>query len=673
MIPKSTIRDARSSTARVLAAAFSLLSCISAPASAQTRTSDLANLTLDQLVTMEVTSVSKREQKLSEAPSAIVVVTSDDIRRSGSTTVAEVLRTVPGLQVARVTSNKWAVSARGSNGLFTAKMLVLVDGRSVYTPLFSGVYWDTQDIPLLDIERIEVVRGPGATMWGANAVNGVINIITKSAADTVGPAMSVTRSTDEQVVGEFRYGAKLSDRANVRLFVKHAERGTKTGPAPDDWDLTRSGARLDVKLSPDDSLLVEGDGYTGSVRQAFGPDPFLHFYATPIVSDTPLDGAYALGRWTHAISSRAETTLQAYVDHASRSYDSGDLRNTIDLDFENHLKLGRRHDVVWGSGYRSSTDHLAGDGVFAYTTNSRTDGLFNGFAQDEVSLAADHLRVSGGLKIEHNAYTGWEWQPNIRAIFLISKRQSIWGAVSRAVRTPSRVEETLQIHTEPQLGPSGIPFTATVSGAASFQSETLRAHELGYRLRPVSFLSVDIAAFDNDYHQLRTLEAGMPQFSFNAAGPLITIPLVVGNGMYGDTHGLESVVTIKPSSAWQADVAYTYLNVKLNHTATSNDTVAAMLENNSPSHQVRVHGSVDVLKRVELDGSVIAVGELPRTAVPSYSRIDLRAGWRVVPALTIAVGVRSLAKPTTPEFSSSYGEIPTVQPRSVYLSAQWHF
>ena len=672
MIPKSTNGGGRISTVFALVAACSL-SCPTSSASAQTRTSDLANLSLEQLVTMEVTSVSKREQKLSEAPSAIVVVTSDEIRRSGATTVAEVLRTVPGLQVARVTSNKWAVSARGSNGLFTAKMLVLVDGRSVYTPLFSGVYWDTQDISLLDVERIEVVRGPGATMWGANAVNGVINIITRNAADTVGPAISVTRSTDEQVVGEFRYGAKLNDRANLRLFAKHAERGTETGLAPDDWNLTRSGARFDMKPSPDDSLLVEGEAYTGSVSQAFGPDPLFHFYATAFTLSTPVSGGYALGRWTRALSARAETTLQAYVDHTSRAYDSGDLHTAVDVDFQNHIKLGRRHDVVWGTGYRSSSDHLAGDGIFTYTAPSRHDRLFNGFVQDEVSLASDHLRVSGGLKTEHNPYTRWEWQPNLRGIVLISDRQSAWGAVSRAVRTPSRVEETLVISTTPQIGPGGIPFQATILGSSAFRSETLRAHEVGYRLRPASFLSLDVAAFANVYGRLRTLEQGMPQFTLTAAGPLVSVPVIVGNGMYGHTHGVESVITVKPAAAWQGDVAYTYLSVNLRHEATSTDTIGALLENNSPKHQVRLHGSVDVTKRLELDGSVLAVGALPSTDVAGYSRIDLRAGWRLAPALTIAAGVRSLVKPTAVEFSTNYGEIPTVQPRSVYLSAQWRF
>ena len=652
-----------------------------APAAAQSRAGDLKLFSLEDLVALEVTSVSKREEKLTEAPSAIFVVTAEDIRRSGATTIPEVLRMVPGLQVAHIDANKWAVSSRGFNGRFANKMLVLVDGRSVYTPLFSGVYWDAQDTVMGDIERIEVIRGPGATLWGANAVNGVINIITRGAHDTRGASVSTTGGNDERAVFEGRYGMAVGDAASARVYMKYMDRrpGLATGgsTAGDRLEQVRGGVRLDWDASPDDRVTVQGEVYDGTAGLAYGRGAGLFPLFTPDVpADTPFSGGHVLGRWKRALSSRSDVTLQGYYDRTHRSdLLLAEMRDTADVDVQVHTRPARRHNVVGGVAYRTTWDTLHEQHrTVNFRAASRQDGLFSAFGQDEITIFRERVRVTGGTKVEHHPYTGWQWQPGGRGVVMLSDRQTLWAAVSRAVRTPARFERDVEVEMTPRPGPGGLPIVASLVGSEAFEAETLRAHEVGYRIQPMPSLSIDIAAFRNLYSRLRSSEPLAPTVRVTDDGPQMYLPLAFGNGMEGRTQGIEATASISPRPAWRINASYTHLNVDLwfpqEHPLRLDDLRSS---DDSPRHQARLHSGFAVGQRIEADAAVAYVGSLPDSATAAYVRVDGRIGWRLAPNVMLAVGARNLRNHTDVEFPSALGEIPTAARRAVFANARWTF
>lgn len=427
------------------------------------------DLPLEDLLSLEVTSVSKKRQPLSEAPAAIYVITQDDIKRSGVTSIPEALRMAPGVQVTRINSNKWAVSSRGFNGQMSNKLLLLIDGRSVYTPAFSGVYWDVQDTFMDDIERIEVIRGPGATLWGANAVNGIINVITKSAGNTQGGLLTLGAGSEEKGFAGFRYGASLGDHSQGRFYLKAFDRdgfsdlatGTDAG---DQWKSYRAGFRIDGGASTEDGWTFQGDIYHTDENQ---------YVASQWVSTPPFNlpdddnfnttGWNLLTRWNHHLSDRSSMTLQLYYDHAERDeLILGQTHDTFDLDFQHNLMLGNRHDVIWGFGYRAVKDDFDNTFAVSLSPDSRTNHLISAFVQDQIELVPDRFHLTVGSKIEHNDYTGFEVQPSVKMLWTPHERHTLWGSVSRAVRTPSRVEASGQVVIV------GIPPTIkTISGSTN--------------------------------------------------------------------------------------------------------------------------------------------------------------------------------------------------------------
>lgn len=654
--------------------------CCVAPsvAAAQNNGSSLTRISLDDLLQLEVTSVSKKEQKLSEAPSAIFVLTQEDLARAGVTTVAEALRLVPGLEVARVDANKWAVSARGFNGRFADKMLVLMDGRSVYTPLFSGVYWDIQDTMLADIDRIEVIRGPGAALWGANAVNGVINIITKSAEETYGALVSVRSGMNERAVLEARYGGALGERSHYRGFMKYLERGPfvdESGvKASDNSDLFRAGFRVDQRLSPDDVLRFDVQGYRGSSNTTYGPGSLLAFDNVFTVSPAEVAGGHVLGKWTHALAPRSELSLQAYWDFTSRNDSLLDERRyTADIEFQHHTGFLPRQDIVWGAGYRATSDRIIGSPTISFSETSRTDELVNMFVQSEVTVIPGRLRVTGGVKLEHNSYTGWEWQPDARALVMLDRRQTVWAAFSRAVRTPSRAETDITMNAAPVEGLMPIPLVVSLRGNPAFRSETLRANEVGYRIQPTSALSFDVAAFANQYDHLRTFEPLEPFVTLTPSGPFAVAPLRFDNRMSGKTRGLEVVTRWEPASIWRLEGTYTLLDVTLRHHPDSLDTYGIEIEDASPQHQARMRSSLALTRRVDVDATVAYVGAIEKQGIARYTQVDARLAWRIEPDVTLAMGGLNLFNARHLEFASTLGERPTQVPRSLYVSLNWLF
>ena len=459
---------------------------------AESGVAQLKELSLEELMDIEVTSVSKRPERLSETASAIQVITQEDIRRSGATRLPEALRLASNLEVAQIDSRRWAISARGFNSPFSNKLLVLIDGRTVYTPLFAGVFWDVQDTLLEDIDRIEVISGPGATLWGANAVNGVINIITKDAKDTQGTLLAGGGGTELRGFGGVRYGGAVAPNFRYRIYGKYFDRDGTVLPdgrdASDDWHQGQGGFRMDWDASESDVFTVQGDGYDGRISQA-GADAI------------DVSGANVIGRWSHTFYEGSELTLQLYYDRTHRDIPgevSEDL-DTYDVDFQHRFPLGERHDIVWGLGYRLIEDDVGNSPAVAFLPPQVSRQWFSGFVQDEIALVKDRVHLTLGTKIEHNDYTGFEFQPSGRLAWRLSEQQILWSAISRAVRTPSRIDRELFLRVDdPDL---------RIDGGPDFESEELLAYELGYRVQPFSRLGLSLAAYYNDYDDLRSRES----------------------------------------------------------------------------------------------------------------------------------------------------------------------
>jgi len=481
--------------------------------SAQDSSSYFAEIGLEQLANIQV-DILKIPEKLSQAPAAVFVITSEDIRRSGYTTIADVLRLVPGLQVARIDANKWAISSRGFNGVFANKLLVLIDGRSVYTPLFSGVFWEAQDVFLEDVDRIEVIRGPGATLWGANAVNGIINIVTKKAVHTEQQLLSIGGGSEERVISGFRYGGELNKFAQFRIWSKYVDRDNFIRPsgttAADKWDVLRGGFRFDWNISEVNLLTVQGDLYHGTVGQMCNvilSEDELDFQK--IDTTAKINGADLLCRWEFAKSPTSDMIFQFYFDRTYR-HDvilQGTI-NTYDFDFQHELEFCAWHEMIWGLGYRYSCDDLHNTFSNALKPEQRSFKILSGFLQQEFKFHQNKLRFMVGSKFEKNDYTGLELQPNFRFSWLPKEKHSVWGAISRAVRIPSRVERDGESIRDVERF-YGTPVLIVLKGSDNFKSERLLAHELGYRVLVAKQFAFDLALFYNNYDKLRTYEPTM--------------------------------------------------------------------------------------------------------------------------------------------------------------------
>src|ERR1051325_9339580 len=490
---------------RLAASALAGLLGILSSRAAETSGTNSNDLTLEELVNIKVTSVSKKETRLEDSPAAIAVLTQEDFQRLGATSIAEALRAVPGVEVARMNANTWAITARGFNGQYANKLLVLVYGRSVYTPTFGGVYWDLQDLVLEDLDRVEVVRGPGGTLWGANAFNGVINIITKSAKDTQGGLISTTLGTEFLPSTSARYGGELTTNLYYRVYGKYFNREgfeDKDGhDMDDDWRLGRGGARLDWEPSEHNTLTLFGGVYRGTFGEQVQKTglPFTNaFFGV----DAPTSGGNVLGRWTHIFSEESEFKFQAYYDAIRRvdPFGGGDLdidndffhgnsliekRDTFDLDFQHRFPLGSRQSVMWGLGFRYSQDSLTSNGgEISFNPKHFRDRLFSSFVQDEIRLFPDKLSLTIGSKFEHNDFTGFEPEPSGRLLWTPTERQTVWGSIGRAVRTPTRVERDARVNLTSFPLPDGTPAQVSLFSNPNLDSETVLAYELGYRFEP---------------------------------------------------------------------------------------------------------------------------------------------------------------------------------------------
>ena len=609
-----------------------------APVPAPTAQRDLSQVSIEDLMNIEVTSVSKKEQKMSQAAAAIFVITQGDIRRSGAANIPDLLRMVPGLDVSQINASSWAVSARGFNEQFTNKLLVLIDGRAVYTPLLGGVNWDTQDVPMEDIDRIEVIRGPGATIWGANAVNGVINIVTKRAADTPGALVGVAGGTKGQAQGLVQYGGAIKEKINYRVFADYLNYGSLPaeggGSGEDNWNLLHGGFRADSKFSSSDSLTVQGDLFTGqegaTIIHIFSIDP-------PVVgnlnADNQLSGGNLLGRWNHTFSSRSDTTFQFYFDQYARTGPQArEHRDTVDFDFNHHIAWGSRQDVIWGAGYRRTWDETVGTIDDALVPPDTTLHLFNCFVQDTIALIPDRAYFTAGTKVENNYFTGFDLEPSFRLAWTPSNWETFWAAVSRASRTPARRDTGLvaPLAVFPDPAGSNTPVEVILFGNGNFLSEHVVAYEAGFRAQPNGRLSADVSAFFNRYDHLESLEPGSEIFQANPAPARFVIPMTFGNLLYGTTEGGELSANFKITDRWTLSPGYAFLEMHLHTKPASLDTTSvAEFLGSSPQHQVQLRSHVDLSHGLSWDAGAYFVSELPVQGVAGYTRIDTQLRWKL--------------------------------------------
>lgn len=638
----------------------------------------LGDLSIEALMNMEVTSVSKKAQKLSDSAAAVFVITNDDIRRSGATSVPGALRMVPGVSVARIDANKWAVSARGFNGRFANKLLVLVDGRTVYSPGFSGVYWEARDVMLEDVARIEVIRGPGAALWGANAVNGVINIITRHAADTQGALVSA-RYGDEERAANIRVGGELGEKSYGRAYLKALGQdefeNSAGGDAGDDWTSLRGGFRFDTQASYRHTFTVSGDFYSTDIDQELILASLAPPFMTDVHDKTESVGWNMLGRWTHTVAASNELSVQVYVDRNERDEALANNEDqTFDIEFQQLIVPVEGHLLVWGVGYRYFEIEIEdGLAVSAVGSPKSENELFSFFVQDEINLIDDKLVLTLGTKVEQNDYTGTEIQPSLRLVWSPSARQRGWFAASRAVRTASRAERDLRVLTSvlPPVPPFLPPVALVVTGSDHYDAEELTAWEAGYRVTPTNDLAIDMTVFYNEYDDLRSTELGVPAFN----GFILEQPLIFDNNLSGEAHGFELAAAWQSTSAWRWDLAYSYIDTDFDIRAAPD-----RVQNSVPArHQLSLRSMIDLTADLTLDLWVRYVDEaqaINGTAfalqqIDSYTSADLRVAWQLRPSLELALVGKNILDSAHPEYIQESFTLPTEIERSVYLQFTW--
>jgi iron complex outermembrane recepter protein len=661
-----------------------LLVALAVAVCAQEFSVDLAELSLEELMDIEVFSVSRKEGKLSESAAAVFVLTAEDVRRTGATSIPEALRMVPGMEVARIDASKWAVSSRGFNDAFANKLLVLIDGRSVYSPLFSGVFWDTQDVPFEDVERIEVIRGPGATLWGANAVNGIINVLSKNARDTQGGLATVGLGSQESRSGSVRYGGRLGDDLYYRLNARRVERDdfalASGEEAADGWEVRQVGFRVDWTTSKRDELTLQGDLYDGTIGATFqiidSPTaPYRHTFDF----ETPISGGNLLGRWKRKFSADADLMLQVYYDRTERGEApiSGNL-DTWDLDFQHRFALDDRQEIVWGAGYRLIRDDMEGSFTVSFEPSSRRYDLFSAFVQEEIRLAEDLLRLTLGSKFEHSDFSGTEIQPNIRLLWLPGKRHTAWAGVSRAVRAPARsdhdIRSVFEVVPPGQLGVDSLAIFAMLQGNVDFRSETMVAFEGGYRTRFGERLFVDLATFYNIYDKLLTVEPSLPILVDSPASPYLLAPAIVDNRMGGRTYGAELSVDFQLREGFRLRSGYTLLKMKIDLDEDSAYEAGVEWEGVSPQHQFSLRPSLSLPRGLELDLWGRYVGDLPDARIDGYFDLDARLGWQVSEGLEIDLVAQDLLEKQRTEFLAPHSPTLNSQTqRGAYGTLRWKF
>ena len=619
----------------------------------------LKGLSLEQLGNIEVITASKSPVKLSQTAAAVYVITQDDIRRSGVTSLPEALRLAPGVDVAQIDSVKWAVGIRGFQSRLSREVLVLIDGRSVYSPLFHGVYWEVQDTLLEDIDRIEVIRGPGGTIWGANAVDGVINIITKSAKDTRGALVSAGGGTVAQGFMDVRQGGG-NDDFSYRIYGKGFDQGPEShsdGRQFDDWRRAQGGFRTDWKIDDRDTLTVQGDIYDGVAGESVRITTLSPPSIANVDQNAQLSGGNLLARWQRIFKNGSDIQLQTYYDRVNRlQANQAEYRNTFDVDFVHHFMLNKRQDFIWGLGARLSPATLPQIvPTYVFDPDHRTDHVYTAYAQDQISFLENRLQVTVGAKLLHSSFTGFDLEPSLSLLWAPTSKRTFWAAVTRAVRTPSDIEDTLQTTTLQSTAP--LAFNQT-TGDGKFTSETLLGYNAGYRSLLAKSFSLDVAVFFNQYDHLLSLEPQAPFTQDDQGTPAIIYPFINGNGIKGTTAGFEIAADWKPAPWWRLESSWSYMRMDLHTLSTSLDTTSVGLyEGSSPHHQTQVQSYFDLSRNLDFSLTFRYVGALPYYLVSGYETGDARIAWRPIKRIEFAVTGQNLLQPRHFEYGGDPGPL----------------
>jgi iron complex outermembrane receptor protein len=648
--------------------------------------SDLSVLSLDELLDVDVVSVAKVPGKVIETPAAITVITGEDLRRNGVRTIPEALRLAPGLHVYQIDGNKWAVSARGFASRFANKMLVMIDGRTVYSTLFSGVFWDVQDLLIDDIDRIEVIRGPGGTLWGANAVNGVINIISKDSADTQGGLVTLHAQTGPDGEASARYGGWLNDKTSYRLYGKFFDRedfdSSDGGEVHDGWHQGRAGFRMDMNATATDKFTLQGDIYAGesgeTVRYVDLTAPYLHSNSF----DAPVSGGNILGRWSSLLANHSEITLQTYYDHIERNESFIDeTLDTVDVDFQHLINFTESAEVLYGLGYRytrsdtESKDNISGIISYAMHPQVRTSDLFSAFLQGRFTFAA-RGELTLGTKLEHNDYTGFEWQPSARLLWKLGSEHSLWAAVSRTVRTPSRTEADADItggSTAPRQ--HGLQPVIRLMGNDDVNAEEVLSYEAGYKGRVTENMFMDFSLYYNKYNDLVTGVFDAPPFSeVSSSGGLLIIPVRLANAQESETYGAELSCSWSLADWWRLSGGYTWFHQNTLSSRNSREGRQGFGDDQNATHLVSLISYMDLPHDLEINTALYATDALDGLGIGSHVSLDIQLSWHPEEWLTIAGGVKNLFDDDHQEFTNTLDGIQASEvPQAFYTKLTMTF
>jgi len=676
---------------------FLFLAFMLTPAAAESN--NLGMLTLDQLLNVDVVSVAKVPEKIRNTPAAIQVISQEDLRRCGINSIPEALRLVPGMHVHRIDANKWAISARGFTSQFANKMLVMIDGRTVYSPLFSGVFWDVQDMMIADIDRIEVTRGPGGSLWGTNAVNGIINIISKESADTQGGLVNTQIGYENKNSLACRYGGWLDEHTSYRVYGKYfsqdefepmdfsAEHNiSDIDNAADDYNAGRVGFRLD-RIKNSNKMTLQGDMYSGSSGTTSARPRLIPASLYPHKEEYDVSGGNLLGRWEHIFSEDSDIRIQIYYDRTKRDDDYlSETRDTLDLDMQYRSLLWDHHEILWGLGYRYTQDNIdtytPANGFYftRFDPDSQSNNLITGFVQDRFRFANNRGELTLGTKVEYNEYTGMEWQPSIRLLWEINKRNSFWGAITRSIRTPSRLEHDADINTMPHIIPlppphPGMIVVPRLIANENIDSEKVLSYEIGFKSRPTDDTYFDITAFYNKYHDLAAgFTSGSPVPMTMSMPQYVVMPLTIDNNFDAETFGVEISSHWSIKKWWRLTTGFTWFDYNILHENGFSDPRPEFQENSECKFQASLVSYMDLPGNLELNTMFFFADKLETTKIDSYTRLDLNLVWHTTDNLTLTIGGRNLLEHSHVEYDGiTAGIISSEIPRTFYGNLSWNF
>jgi iron complex outermembrane receptor protein len=644
------------------------------------QTPDVTQNSIEDLMKTKISSVSKREEQVLDTPAAVCVVSREEIRSAGARNILDALRLVPGMDVNQIDASTFDVGIRGFDERFSSKMLVMIDGRSMYSPIFGGIYWDSVNLVMDDIDRIEVIRGPGGSLWGTNAVNGTVNIITRSSQATQGLLLTEKSASDAPVSLTARYGGQVGRIGTYRIFSKYTDAfGSQdaTGQwAGDAWHLLHGGFRSDLKLREQDALMLEGNIYLGTFGEPLTRPLLVDSFVEAVGGKNSVSGGSVLGRWTHIYVTGQETQLQVYFTKENRdATERPDNLNTVDIDVQHHFHIGSRQDVVGGAGYRFSGFYAPATHSLTITPASQHYPLFSGFIQDELALVPKRFSLFAGVKSEHNRFTVFDLQPSLRLNWRPNENSAVWASVSKAVKIPNILNTSMYRPESASLGEDGVDL-ATLVGNPKYKDEHLLAYESGYRLQ-LKRISMDTTGFVNNYNDVETNESLAPVIH-----PGYTeYPTQWANNLFGKSFGAEVAAIWNVVPGWKIAASYSWLKMEMRANSRSNDTDTAIgFNTGTPTNHFGVRSSYALLKNLDFNALAQYTGPMPSglggdsaPALPSYYRVDSNLEWHVGEGIRIDIGGQNLVDPRRMEYVGGNGAIQTLSPRNIFARITYVF